>query len=113
VELTARGWDVWFYEDLPYALRPNALASRLAEIAETDKFEPAAEIPAGPGWERKLDAILSYPSQLETVFRQYVGVGTTRDEIGAALTEFASDAGTRAPVERFWRVSTVVGQINS
>jgi LmbE family N-acetylglucosaminyl deacetylase len=113
VELAARGWDVWFYEDVPYALRPNALASRLAEIAETDRFEPAAEIPAGPGWERKLDAILSYPSQLETVFRQYVGVGTTRDEIGAALAEFGSDAGTGAPVERFWRVSTVVGQINS
>src|SRR5215208_3138240 len=31
-ELARRGWDVWFYEDIPYALKPMALDARLAEV---------------------------------------------------------------------------------
>jgi LmbE family N-acetylglucosaminyl deacetylase len=102
-ELAARGWDVWFYEDTPYVLKPGALQARLAEIGASS-LEPAALGPAEPGWERKLDAILSYPSQLETVFRQYVGVGTSRDEIAAALATHARQSGDGQLVERFWRL---------
>jgi LmbE family N-acetylglucosaminyl deacetylase len=104
--LGARGWNVWFYEDTPYALKPGALEQRLAEIG-ADAVEPVASVPAAAGWERKLDAILSYPSQLETVFRQYVGVGTSREEIGAALAAFARETGSDAVAERFWQMKSV------
>jgi LmbE family N-acetylglucosaminyl deacetylase len=104
-ELASRGWDVWFYEDIPYALKPGAFESRLDEITKLTPLEPVAHIPAAAAWEQKLDAILSYPSQLETVFRHYVGVGATRDEISDALDTYARGVGEGEPVERFWRIS--------
>jgi LmbE family N-acetylglucosaminyl deacetylase len=104
-ELASRGWDVWFYEDIPYALKPMALDARLAEVRATTPLKPVAHIPAQSTWEQKIDAILRYPSQLETVFRQYVGVGTTREEISAALSEYAARAGDGTMVERFWGLS--------
>jgi LmbE family N-acetylglucosaminyl deacetylase len=104
-ELAARGWEVWFYEDIPYALRPMALETRLAEIGAATRLEPVARIPAESTWERKIDAILRYPSQLETVFLQYVGVGTSREEISEALSAYAARAGDGVMVERFWRQS--------
>ena len=102
--LANRGWDVWFYEDVPYALKPDALDTRLAEIAVDTKIEAGAIIDAGPGWERKIDAILRYPSQLGTVFREYVGVGTSRAEIDAALRAYATRVGDGVLRERFWRI---------
>ena len=104
-ELAARGWDVWFYEDIPYALKPMALDARLTEIGAATRLEPVARVPAQSTWEQKIDAILRYPSQLETVFRQYVGVGTTREEISEALTAYAARAGDGVMAERFWRLS--------
>ena len=101
--LAARGWDVWFYEDIPYALAPGAFDTRLAEIAATG-IGPVTSVPVAAGWRAKIDAVMSYPSQLETVFRQYVGVGTSRDEIDAALLAYATAAGDGVPVERFWRL---------
>src|SRR5215212_6494588 len=92
-ELAARGWDVWFYEDIPYALRPMALDARLAELGATTRLEPASRVPTKSTWEQKIDAILRYPSQLETVFLEYVGVGTTREEISGALSAYAARAG--------------------
>ena len=104
-ELASRGWDVWFYEDIPYALRPMALDTRLAEIGAATRLEPVAHIPARSTWDRKIDAILRYPSQLETVFLQYVGVGTTREEIDEALSAYAARAGDGTMAERFWHLS--------
>lgn len=103
--LAARGWDVWFYEDIPYALKPRALDSRLAEVNAIVPLAPVASIPARSVWEHKIDAILSYRSQLETVFQHYVGVGTSRDEISAALVAYADQVGDGILVERFWHVS--------
>ena len=104
-ELAGKGWEVWFYEDIPYALRPMALDTRLAEIGAATRLEPVARIPAESTWDRKIDAILRYPSQLETVFLQYVGVGTTREEISEALSAYAARAGDGAMAERFWHLS--------
>ncbi len=103
--LALSGWDVWFYEDIPYALKPHALEVRLVQIVEAagTRLEPVASIPAEEVWERKIDAILCYPSQLETVFRQYVGVGTSRGEISEALSNYAIDAGDGIVAEKFWR----------
>src|SRR5918995_6055018 len=112
-ELAARGWDVWFYEDIPYALKPMALDARLAEIRATSQLDPVARIPARRAWDQKIDAILRYPSQLETVFQQYVGVGTTREEISQALSAYAARAGDGTEVERFWRLSEAPPSIGS
>ncbi len=112
-ELASRGWDVWFYEDIPYALRPMALDTRLAEIGAATRIEPVAHIPAGSTWDRKIDAILRYPSQLETVFLQYVGVGTTREEIDEALSAYAVRAGDGAMAERFWHLSDATASAGS
>ena len=103
--LARQGWDVWFYEDTPYALKPGARDARIAEISAQMAISPEASIDAVPGWERKIDAILSYPSQLGTVFREYVGVGTSREEIDAALRAYASEVGDGRIAERFWQLS--------
>ena len=66
---------------------------------------PVSRVPTQSTWEQKIDAILRYPSQLETVFLQYVGVGTTREEISEALTAYATRAGDGALAERFWQLS--------
>ena len=101
-ELAGKGWDVWFYEDIPYALKPGALDARLAEVRATTHLTPVVQVPAQAVWDQKIDAILHYPSQLETVFLQYVGVGTTRAEISEALSTYAARVGDGAMVERFW-----------
>ena len=105
IELANAGWDVWFYEDIPYALKPGAFDARLAEVPSSIPLAITAQVPIEATWERKLDAIFSYPSQLETVFRSYVGVGTTREEIGTALADYANGVGDGQLAERFWRVS--------
>lgn len=99
--LANAGWDVWFYEDVPYAMKPGAPSTRFAAIGET-ALAPVAAVPAAAGWERKIAAVLCYPSQLETVFRQYVGIGTRREEISAALADYARKAGAGTLAERFW-----------
>ena len=104
-ELAVRGWEVWFYEDIPYALKPMALDARMTEIGAATRFESVARVPAQSTWEQKIDAILRYPSQLETIFRQYVGVGTTREEISEALSAYAARAGDGVMAEQFWRLS--------
>jgi LmbE family N-acetylglucosaminyl deacetylase len=112
-ELAGRGWEVWFYEDIPYALKPMALDARLAEIGATTRLEPVARVPADSTWNQKIDAILRYPSQLETVFLEYVGVGTTREEINEALSVYAGRAGDGTIVERFWHLSEVLPSAGS
>jgi LmbE family N-acetylglucosaminyl deacetylase len=102
--LAAEGWDVWFYEDIPYSLKPGAFDARLAEIGATASIEPVARIPVRNAWDSKLDAILCYPSQLETVFLSYVGVGANRADINASLQEYAKWAGEGELVERFWKL---------
>jgi LmbE family N-acetylglucosaminyl deacetylase len=105
VLLARRGWDVWFYEDLPYALRPQALDQRLESLAAETPMEPGPTVPIGPHWDAKIDAVLAYPSQLETIFRHYVGVGTSREEIAASLRTYAERVGGGAAAERFWRLA--------
>jgi hypothetical protein len=72
-----------------------------------------ARVPARPTWERKIEAILRYPSQLETVFLQYVGVGTTREEISQALASYAARAADGDLAERFWRLSAATAAAGS
>lgn len=102
-ELVKRGWDVWFYEDLPYGLRPEHVAARLATI-QGDGLQAGPAVDVSSQWNRKIDAIMAYPSQLSTIFGQYVGINTTRAAIDDAMAKYARSVGNGAPVERFWSV---------
>ncbi len=102
IGLAATGWEVWLYEDVPYALRDGALQRRLDTIARDHAVHVQGKVLAEAQWDAKLDGILSYPSQLETIFRHYVGVEPTRDGIRNALAAFASEEDEANVGERFW-----------
>ncbi|HUG62752.1 MAG TPA: PIG-L family deacetylase [Methylomirabilota bacterium] len=101
IALARAGWDVLFYEDLPYALRAGTAAARFDRL-EAPMVE-AARLGIGAVWEAKIDAIMCYPSQLATVFR-YVEAGASRAEIEAVLRRYALAIGDEVPAERFWRL---------
>ena len=102
VELARRGVEVWFYEDLPYALKSGARDRRAEAIGV--EFSPEVLIDISRQWDKKIDAIFAYPSQLSTIFVEYVDVGTRRDQVGAALAVYAREVGNGALCERFWNV---------
>jgi LmbE family N-acetylglucosaminyl deacetylase len=102
VELAHKGWDVWFYEDLPYSIKPGVHADRIATSGVA--LVEAAHIDVSSVWTAKIDAIMSYPSQLETVFGRYIGAGSTREEIDAVMRQFATGIDGQHAIERFWRV---------
>ena len=103
VELDRAGWEVWFYEDLPYALKPGITADRIERVGTP--IEVAALVPVEETWPAKIDAIMAYPSQLATIFN-YVGAGSSRAEIESLLRGYAEEVGGGVPVERFWRIGT-------
>lgn len=106
VALGRAGWPVRFYEDLPYALKPGAFEARMAAIAAAGiELAPSLVVPVADVWETKLDAIFAYPSQLDTIFRQYVGIGTSREEIGGVLGNYAVRVGDGTPAERYWTLA--------
>ncbi len=98
-DLAARAIDLVWYEDLPYATKPQAVEQRLAQIP--DQLVPInAEI--GPVLERKLDAVAAYASQMLELF-------TSEERMRAQLAAYAHQlAGPdQAAVERLWRGETV------
>ncbi|GIW04566.1 MAG: GlcNAc-PI de-N-acetylase [Thermomicrobiales bacterium] len=100
--LAAAGADVWLYEDLPYALRAGAIERRLAEGA--DALSPVGVVLISANWERKLNAIMRYRSQLASVFQGITGDPNRRD-IGQALIRYARAVGQGEPGERYWRLT--------
>lgn len=101
--LASRGHEVWFYEDLPYAIRAGALDRRLQHLAATTPVKLAATVDVGDTWETKLRAILAYSSQLATVFG-YVGAAGTLSDIDRTMRRYAEQRGDARPVECFWRL---------
>lgn len=100
VLLAERGHDVWFYEDLPYGLVPGARERRIAVIKQP--LSPSILVEVADAWEKKIDAIFAYPSQLSTIFKEYVNVGTARIEVSRAMGAYAREVGGGAVCERFW-----------
>jgi LmbE family N-acetylglucosaminyl deacetylase len=103
VELAQRGHKVWFYEDLPYGLVEGARDRRTTVIGES--IQPSVLVDITDQWEKKIDAILAYPSQLSTIFVDYVNVGTRREQISAAMADYARTVGNGTLCERFWVAS--------
>ncbi|MFT4040293.1 MAG: PIG-L family deacetylase [Thermomicrobiales bacterium] len=102
-QLAAAGWDVWLYEDVPYALRNGARDARVAEVSTANPVALRGLVPAAGTWDAKLDGILSYPSQLETIFHHYVGIAPTRDAISDGLVAYGRSPDESHVSERFWR----------
>jgi LmbE family N-acetylglucosaminyl deacetylase len=102
VALARQGWEVWFYEDLPYALKPGSRDTRFARngVALTE----AGAVDVSSVWQTKLDAIFAYPSQLETVFA-YVNHGCSRAEIDAVMRDYALESGGGIIGEHFWKLA--------
>jgi LmbE family N-acetylglucosaminyl deacetylase len=101
-ELAQAGWDVWFYEDLPYALKSGARERRIAACGFS--MSEAAIVDVGDVWQSKIDAIMAYPSQLAVIF-DYVRKGHSRDQIEAVMRTYATEIGGNVPAERFWKLA--------
>lgn len=99
--LAEAGWDVWFYEDVPYALTPGAAEARIATSAAPP--QTAVVIDIGATWTAKLQAILAYPSQLGVIFRGFGGGDAAN--VDRQLRAYATAIGGGVPVERFWQLS--------
>ncbi len=101
-----KGWDVWFYEDLPYGLESPARDARFAHLDRRGiDIEIAALIDVSPTWRRKLDAIMCYPSQLDVIFRHVVAQAT-REQIDRAMQGYARSLGNQSGlVERYWKLA--------
>ncbi len=101
--LAVMGYVVWLYEDLPYAMIGNNRDHRLASLDRLGLgVHLAAMSPTAPGWRRKIQAVLAYPTQLETVFRNYAGVEPTPTGIDDALATHHLSVGAGMSAERFW-----------
>jgi LmbE family N-acetylglucosaminyl deacetylase len=102
VELARKGREVFFYEDLPYALIPGRATQRLDGVAEP--LEIAAIADVTEVWQSKVEAIMAYPSQLGVIFEEYVGTGSSRDDIDQATAAYSRTVGEGVLAERFWRL---------
>jgi LmbE family N-acetylglucosaminyl deacetylase len=103
VALARGGWDVLFYEDLPYALHLGAEVAR--SVGPEKGFVEAGRVGIGAVWEAKIDAIHCYPSQLTTIFG-FVAGGVRRVEIEAVMHRYALALGGEEAAERFWRLES-------
>ncbi|CAN5539233.1 PIG-L family deacetylase [soil metagenome] len=96
-QLAEAGWDVWLYEDVPYALLGGSKQRRFDAVEGIIQAGPSVAI--DDAWDAKMDAIMCFPSQLPTIF-DYVGVAPDRESIAEALRSYAAEGD--ALVERFW-----------
>jgi LmbE family N-acetylglucosaminyl deacetylase len=103
VKLALAGRAVYFYEDVPYALRPGATAARVAAIRAAGlDLRPAMSIDVASTWMLKVDAIMAYASQVAGLFGPHVGQGDFRTGLDEVLCAYALQAGNGVLGERFW-----------
>ena len=102
VDLTRNGADVWLYEDLPYAARAGAVDARLRQLE--DQISVVGLVRVGSVWDVKIDAIMSYGSQLAAIFGG-IAEPPTRDVIDRALRDYGKTVGQGEAAERFWRTT--------
>lgn len=101
LELANRGWEVWFYEDMPYALDSKNLEDR--KVSSKDLVEKLGEIDISDNWDRKVSAILSYASQLEVIFGDFIQVDIEPTSIEEVLRAHSADPDLGKYTERYWR----------
>lgn len=95
--LAATGYDVWAYEDFPYAgdpaWRDSLEAHARAVTTGAERFDPLTPAQL----KRRIDAVLCYRSQLDVIFRH-------QGNPAEAIERYAQSIGHGQPVERFWRI---------
>lgn len=101
--LDQEGWDVWFYEDLPYSLLRGRVDERVARSGVD--LEVAGTVDVSSVWAKKIDAIMAYPSQLKVIFETYVGAGSSREAIDQVMSDYGREVGDGRTAERFWRAA--------
>jgi LmbE family N-acetylglucosaminyl deacetylase len=108
--LEGQGWAVCYYEDYPYAERPDAHAARFAEIGRTPGATAIAEYcDIGAGIETKIRAIAAYPSQMSSLFPSMEAMPSA---VRAYAAQVAADWARESPppgpapqyAERYWRL---------
>lgn len=97
--LHEHGYQVWFYEDYPYIARDRA--GLAASLGEPGRWQ-ARSVPLNPAAvQRKIEAVLAYPSQLEVLFP---GQGPLEPRVSVALHGQAEATGQGQLAERLWRL---------
>lgn len=102
VLLDRSGWDVYFWEDLPYSLLEGRVADRVGGVEVPLTIAELVDVTTV--WDRKIDAIMAYPSQLKVIFEQYVGAGSSRQAIDQVMSAYSKEVGNGRKAERFWRI---------
>jgi LmbE family N-acetylglucosaminyl deacetylase len=87
------GMELAFYEDLPYAFEPGAVAARLDQLGLSLSPE---EVEVTRTFPRKLAAVEAYASQLPSLFGSV-------PEMRARMARQAAVPGSEIMVERLWR----------
>lgn len=94
--LARSGVEVFAYEDCPYVIHtPEGLARRLKQVNASVSTPEA--VPIGAYFDRRVEAIACYRSQLPVIFR-------FTDDFAAALRNFTCPANSVGPVEKFRRI---------
>jgi LmbE family N-acetylglucosaminyl deacetylase len=95
--LAGVGRRVWFYEDLPYALRPEEAARRQSELSLKPRLIALDETALAA----KIQAIAAYSSQLASLFG-------SAQAMPQAISAYAQAVGgARGPAERCFRPTVI------
>jgi LmbE family N-acetylglucosaminyl deacetylase len=106
VKLSRVGRSVYFYEDVPYALRPGATEARLSAIKATGlDLQPFVAIDVASTWELKVLAIMAYGSQLPELFGSLVDQSDPRARIEEVMRAYALRVGSGVLGEQFWSLA--------
>ncbi len=105
LRLARTGWDVWFYEDLPYALVAGALPRRLDVLTAEVSLKLAATVDVAATWDTKISAILAYRSQIAPVFALAGLHQPTPAAIDEVMRRYAVGRGGTTLAEVFWQIS--------
>lgn len=104
LSLVGTGWDIWFYEDLPYALVAGAIERRLEALTRVAPMRIAASIEVTATWEAKMAAILAYPSQIDPVFALAGMTDPSPAAIDTVMRQYALARGGSKLAEVFWQI---------
>ncbi len=96
--------QVCYYEDFPYAAKPDALPARLAELRPAHATPTYHDITAVLN--RKIAAIASYPSQISSLFQSPEAMpAAVRDYAAAVAAEALPAARVGGYAERTWEIA--------
>ncbi len=97
IRLAIEGYDVWAYEDFPYAGDPDWRDSLEARAKAVTSGTSRLTALTTDQMQRRIDAVLCYRTQLDVIFRH-------QGDPAASIQRYAQSIGCGRPAERFWRI---------